>query len=169
MAIGYRVPGTKRLYAQPSSMSCWATVYAMMKSWKAGTGFATIRDAVAPLGQPWLGYFDRNTGIPPDQGANFERAVGFVREPRMNLSYQGWQGLLQRHGLLWVSGVVPGGIHDRVVEGIEGNEAANAVKMLIMDPDGGRRYAEPFDVFLRGFEGQAAVEPFFQDYQILHF
>ena len=41
--------------------------------------------------------------------------------------------------------------------------------MAIIDPAGGRRYNETLDTFIQGFEGQAAVEPFYQDYQILHF
>lgn len=163
------VIGTRYVYAQPSGMSCWATVYAMMKAWKRGQGFASVRAAVEPLGQPWLGYFDRDTGIPPTDGARFEAAVGFVREPRFNPSPAGWEQMLRRYGLLWVSGTVTGGIHDRIVEGISGDGTANGTQMYIVDPDGGRRYQESLGTFIRGFEGQAAVEPFYDDYQILHF
>ena len=65
MSVNVVVPGHKFVYAQPNSMACWATVYAMMMAWKQGAGFPNIRAAVAPLGPPWLGFFDRNTGIPP--------------------------------------------------------------------------------------------------------
>jgi len=169
MAVNYMVPGIKQLYAQPNGMACWATVYTMMFSWKTCTSFGTVRDTIAQLGQPWLGYFDRVTGIPPAEGRNFERATGLFREPRMNLSASGWENMLRSYGLIWVSGTVPGGIHDRILEGITGDESAAGTDMHIMDPDGGRRYTETFATFLRGFEGQAAVEPFYEDYQILHF
>jgi hypothetical protein len=170
MPVNYMVPGTKTLYAQPNTMACWATVYAMMRSWKQAQSFASIRAAVAPLGQPWLGYFDRNTGIPSNQGTNFEKATGLVREVRMNLSPTGWEDKLKKHGLLWVSGVITGGgLHDRILEGITGDETGPGTQMHIMDPAGGRRYPELLSVFLRSFEAQAAVEPFYQDYQILHF
>jgi hypothetical protein len=150
-------------------MACWATVYAMMKAWKQNAGFPNIRAAIVPLGQPWLGYFDNNTGLPFNQGSNFEQAVGLTREPRFNPSPQGWQSMLQSHGLLWVTGTVPGGVHDRILEGISGDETGPGTNMLIIDPAGGRRYRETLATFIQGFEGQAAVEPFYQDYQILHF
>jgi hypothetical protein len=169
MAVNFVVPGQKFLFAQPNTMACWATVYAMMKSWKQGRAFPNIRAAIAALGQPWLGFFDRNTGLPAAQGTNFERAVGLVREPRFNPSPQGWQDMLQRHGLLWVTGTIVGGIHDRILEGIGGDETGPGTNMRILDPAGGRRYQEPLSTFIQGFEGQAAVEPFYDDYQILHY
>lgn len=169
MAVNYTVPGTKYVFSQPNTMACWATVYAMMISWRRGIAFSNIRAAVTPLGQPWLGYFDSNTGVPSNQGTNFERAAGLVREARMNPSPKGWEAKLKTHGLLWVSGVVPGGIHDRILEGIVGDETGPGTSMHIIDPDRGRRYTEPLSVFIQGFEGQAAVEPFYEDYQILHF
>ena len=94
MAVANTVPGGRFVYAQPGSMACWATVYAMMKAWKQGRGFRTIREAIVPLGEPWLGYFDRNTGIPPTDGSRFEGAVQLVREPRFNPSPTGWQTML---------------------------------------------------------------------------
>lgn len=169
MSVSYIVPGQKNVYAQPNTMACWATVYAMMQSWKGGRRFANIRDAIVLLGQPWLGYFDRNTGIPPSEGLRFERATGLTREPRMNFSPQGWEANLKQWGLIWVSGTVTGGIHDRILEGIVGDETGSGTQMHIMDPDRGRRYTESLDTFLQGFEGQAAVEPFYDDYQVLHF
>jgi hypothetical protein len=86
-----------------------------------------------------------------------------------NFSPQGWERLLRSHGLIWVSGTVPGGIHDRILEGIVGDETGGGTLMHIMDPDGGRRYTETLSTFIVGFEGQAAVEPFHSDYQVLHF
>lgn len=167
--LNYTVPGLKFVYAQPSTMACWATVYTMMKSWKRGTGYPNIRGAIVPLGTPWITYFDSNTGIPPAQGSGFQAAVGLVQEPRSNPSPQGWQALLQQYGLLWVTGTVPGGIHDRILQGISGDETGPGTFMSIIDPSGGRQYLESLDTFLAGFEGQSKVEPFYSDYQILHF
>lgn len=169
MRVHYTVPGQTFVYAQPNTMACWATVYAMMKAWRQGRGFRNIRSAIMALGQPWLGYFDSNTGIPPAQGMNFERAVRLAREPRFNPSAEGWQSMLQAHGLLWLSGTVPGGIHDRILHGISGDGTGPGTRMFMIDPAGGRRYQEPLSTFIQGFEGQAAVEPFYDDYQILHF
>lgn len=77
--------------------------------------------------------------------------------------------MLVQYGLLWVTGAVTGGIHDRILAGISGDETGPGTQMAIIDPAGGRQYTEPASTFLVGFEGQAAVEPFYQDYQILHF
>jgi hypothetical protein len=169
MAVNFTVPGLRYIYAQPNTMACWATVYAMMQAWKQNKRFPNIRAAIVPLGQPWLGYFDRNTGIPPTAGTQFERAVGLIREPRFNPSVEGWQLMLIQYGLLWVTGTVPGGIHDRILEGISGDGTGPGTSMAIIDPDRGRQYTETLATFITGFEGQAAVEPFYQDYQILHF
>lgn len=169
MQLNYTVPRNKFVYAQPNTMACWATVYAMMKAWKRGTRFPNIRAAIIPLGNPWLDFFDRNTGIPPAQGGNFETAVGLVREPRTNPSPEGWQSLLQRFGLLWVTGTVPGGVHDRILQGISGDGSGPNTFMSIIDPDHGQQYLETLDIFRAGFEGQATVEPFYSDYQLLHF
>jgi Papain-like cysteine protease AvrRpt2 len=169
MTVNYTVPGQRTVYAQPNTMACWATVFTMMSAWKQGKTFPNIRAAIVPLGQPWLGYFDNNTGVPPTAGTAFERAVGLTREPRFNPSPEGWVSMLQQYGLLWVTGTVTGGIHDRILEGITGDGTGPGTVMYIVDPAGGRRYPETLDIFLQGFEGQAAVEPFYQDYQILHF
>jgi hypothetical protein len=41
--------------------------------------------------------------------------------------------------------------------------------MYIIDPDGGRQYTQAMSDFIIGYEGQASVAPFYDDYQILHF
>src|ERR1700740_2763845 len=84
--LNYTVPGIKFVYAQPTTMVCWATVCAMMKAWKRGTGFPQIRGAIVPLGTPWITYFDTNTAIPPAQGQNFQTSVGLMQEARGNPS-----------------------------------------------------------------------------------
>lgn len=169
MAVNYRVPGNRTVYAQPNTMACWATVYAMMSAWRLGKAYPDIRSAIVPLGQPWLGFFDANTGISGSQGPAFERAVALTREPRFNPSPEGWVSMLMNYGLLWVTGTVPGGIHDRILEGISGDGTGPGTTMYIVDPAGGRRYPELLGTFIQGFEGQAAIEPFYDDYQILHF
>ena len=169
MAVDFIVPGTKFLFAQQSTMSCWATCYTMMNSWKQKRRAQSIRAMIAALGQPWLRYFDANTGLPFNEGQNFERATNLVREPRVNFSPQGWESKLRAHGLLWVSTIVPGGVHDRIVEGIVGDETGPGTQVHLMDPDGGRRYTTPLAEFVTGYEGQAGVEPFYDDYQVLHF
>ena len=170
MSVHIQVPGMRWIYPQPSSLTCWATCYTMMTAWNRGQRWATIDAAITNLGQPWLSMFRSNLGIPPAQGTAFQQAAGLVREPRQNLSARGWQQKLSTHGLLWVSSVIAGvGIHDRILEGISGDETGDGTFVGIMDPNGGRRYTQTLREFSAAFEAQAAVEPFNADYQILHF
>ncbi|MGE3806941.1 MAG: peptidoglycan-binding protein, partial [Gemmataceae bacterium] len=174
--LPYDVPGIRDLFAQPTDNSCWATVYTMMISWRRQMSFVSIRAAIAaidPTTTKWVDFFDNDTGLPASEGRNFEFATRLVREPRMNLTIRGWVDMMRRHGLLWVSHAFRQGrnlfVHDRILEGMHGNGEPDGTFMKVMDPDGGRRYSEPFRVFLRKFELQAQVEPFHEDYQILHF
>ena len=58
-SIPYQVPGIKTVLAQPSSMSCRATVYCMMRSWKDQMSYP-IRDAVLKVGTKWADYYDKS-------------------------------------------------------------------------------------------------------------
>jgi hypothetical protein len=178
MAVQFAVPGEKFVFAQPTSNVCWATVYTMMISWKnqkrpvakEKNAAPNIQAAITELGQPWLSKVLSNVVIQPAEGKAFETATNMTREPRMNLSPQGWRDLLMKFGLLWVTGVNElGSVHDRILEGINGDETGDGTEMLIIDPNGGRRYSQVLSDFIKGFEAQAHVEPFDSDYQILHF
>jgi hypothetical protein len=169
MAYSYIVPGQRRLYAQPTSNTCWSTAFAMMKSWNTGARFHNVREAVVPMGQPWLGYFDTDTPVPPSQGDAFVAATGLTREPRFNPDVAGWHRLLVSYGLLWVSSMVPAGLHDRVLAGINGDGSPGGTSVYIMDPNGGRQYEQNYGEFSAQFERQAGIAPFYSDYQILHY
>ena len=70
-SIPYQVPGIKTVLAQPSPMSCWATVYCMMRSWKDQTSYP-IREAVLKVGTKWANYYDKSfaqTTVAPIHGA----------------------------------------------------------------------------------------------------
>ena len=168
-AFNYIVPGRKPVYAQPTGLTCWSAAYTMLMAWHDQRQFHSIRQAITPMGQPWLGYFDTNTAIPPQSGDSFVAATGLVREPRLNPDLGGWMLLLRRYGLLWVSSMVPAGLHDRVMAGVGGDGSPGGSSVYIMDPDGGRQYEQNFGAFMQQFEGQAGVEPFYSDYQILHY
>ncbi len=170
MAYSYIVPGRRTLFAQPTNNTCWSAAYTMLMAWHDQRRFHNIREAIAPMGQPWLSFFDTDTAIPPARGNDFVAATGLVREPRLNPDLGAWYTLLQRYGLLWVSTMVPEGLHDRVVAGVNGDGSPKGSSVYIMDPtNGGSQYELNFGTFVKQFEGQAKVEPFFDDYQILHY
>ena len=61
--VNYTVPGIVPALAQPTPMSCWATVYTMLASWK-GDQSVSIEDALADVGQRWVTIFaDPNGGL----------------------------------------------------------------------------------------------------------
>jgi peptidoglycan hydrolase-like protein with peptidoglycan-binding domain len=158
--IPYSVPGLKTVLSQPSPMSCWATVYCMMRSWKDQVSYP-IRDAVLRVGQKWADYYDQsypptNQGLPADQFGPFLREAGMDHEPMANLTIEQWARLLRTYGLLWIGASVTvnpnTGLHSRILEGITGNGEPASTFMKIIDPDGGRQYSEAFMVFLAKYE-----------------
>lgn len=158
--IPYKVPGFASVLAQPSPMSCWATVYTMMRSWRYQQSFG-IRDAVLAVGQKWADYYDQSypptqRGLPPAEFAPFLKAAQMTHQPMVNLTIDEWARMLRRYGLLWIGAAVKpevgSGLHSRIVEGIHGNGKHDGTFMEIIDPDGGKRYTEAFMTFLGKYE-----------------
>lgn len=169
--LPYTVPGLKSVIAQPTSMVCWATVHAMMRSWKLQLSLA-IRPAAAAVNEKYGVMVDQNLGLPPAEFGPFLDAADMVHEPMINLTIDGWVQLLRRHGLLWVgtlNSIGPGaGLHSRIIEGMSGDGSVDGTTMHIIDPAGGKRYTETFRDFLTKYEG--AFGSVSTDYfQIRHF
>lgn len=174
--IPYAVPGLKTVLSQPSPMSCWATVYCMMRSWKDQASYP-IRDAVLRVGQKWADFYDKsypptNQGLPSDQFGPFLQEARMEHEPMANLIVEQWGRLLRTYGLLWIGASVTvnpnTGLHSRILEGIAGDGEPSSTFMKIIDPDDGRQYSEPFMVFLAKYE--SGILSVSGDYfQIRHF
>ena len=64
--IKFEVAGTVPVMAQPTGMSCWATVTTMMMSWKQNQSL-TIEAAMGALGSDFLKVFKDDTGLFPDR------------------------------------------------------------------------------------------------------
>ncbi|MGY1705710.1 papain-like cysteine protease family protein [Geodermatophilus sp. SYSU D00697] len=156
--VGYTVPGTVPVLAQPSTMACWATVFAMMQSWREQRSM-TIETALATVGQRWVDVYQQNTGLSTKDKTEFLAAAGLVGEPPASWSVEGWEGLLRSCGPLWVTTdeqVGPSwGIHARVVTAIHGDGTPEGTRLSLIDPAGGRTYDETFAVFLPKFEEEA--------------
>lgn len=133
----YTVPS----YAQPTSMSCWATGIAMMVSWRDNISIAP--ESIAAV----LGYktqFDTG-GLGSEDVTAFER-WGLEWQPPMSYTVQGFFDLLDQNGPLWVAGN-PNAPHVRVVTGIVGDGTPDGTLIHINDPANGRQYTETFRVF----------------------
>lgn len=175
-AIPYQVPGTKTVLRQPSSMSCWATVYCMMRSWKDQSSYP-IRDAVLKVGQKWADHYDKSypptkQGLPSSEFGPFLQAARMDHQPMANVTIEQWGRLLRQYGLLWIGASVTvnpdTGLHSRILEGITGNGEPDSTFMRIIDPAAGNQYPEPFMVFLAKYEsGIRSVDG--EYFQIRHF
>ena len=176
-AIPYRVPGTKTVVAQPSPMSCWATVYCMMRSWKDQVSYP-IRDALERVGAKWAHYYDLSypptqQGLPPAEFGPFLRDAAMGHEPMANLTVERWADLLHTYGLLWIGASVTinpnTGLHSRILEGITGTGDPAGTFMQIIDPAGGRQYSEAFLIFLAKYESGIRSVGNSEYFQIRHF
>jgi hypothetical protein len=175
-SVPYAVPGVKTVVAQPSSMSCWATVYCMMRSWKMQRSFE-IRESVAAVGAKWAEKYDKsypptNQGMPSTEFGAFLQDARMQHQPMGNLTIDDWATLLRTHGLLWIGASVNmqphTGLHSRILEAIIGTGQPESTRMQIIDPAGGKRYTEPFMAFLAKYEaGIMSVSG--EYFQVRHF
>lgn len=169
MPLPYNVPGLKVVLAQPTSLVCWATVFTMMYSWRRQVS-VPIRQAVGDVDARFARMFDDNHAIPPQDFIPFLSTARMTHEPMINLTIEGWEEKLRRHGLLWVGTMNTdySGRHSRIVEGMQGDGSTSGTSMKIIDPDGGRRYDETFAEFLRKYEAAFTAHDDIY-YQIRHY
>jgi len=153
--VDYRVPGAVAALRQPSSMTCWATVAAMMLSWRHNASMP-IETALSRIGDEYADKFRRNEGLTGAEKAVFLAKAGLSAQPAMNLSIEGWQQMLRKYGPLWVTtDEQPGAgfaIHARLMTGIHGGGEANDTFVDIVDPGNGSEYKEKFADFLGKYE-----------------
>jgi hypothetical protein len=148
---------------QPTGMTCWATVGAMMMNWRAQV-CRSIADAMAEAGPRWAQMFALGQGLGAAQHRQFARACGLRVEPLMCIPPSTWLRMLRRHGPLAVVTANP--FHARIMRGLTettGNPSRLFVR--IIDPAGGRQYNLDFTRFNRDFEAVASSPR----YQIWHF
>ena len=84
---------------QTSPMACWATVCAMMWSWKTEEP-QTPAQAVASLGSPWDDYYLEDAGLPPGEEQAFADACGMNTLPPANYTIDAWVEMMSTHGPL---------------------------------------------------------------------
>lgn len=150
----YRVPGLIHGVKQDQGMSCWATCFTMMLSWKESMCL-TIEAAVRRLGEPFIAYYLTNHGLPIEQNLEFARRGNLKGEPLVNLSPEGLLDMLQRSGLLWKGyawmafnkGKQVLGRHIILVYGIQGDASGDGTQVFYLDPADGLSHAMTFSKF----------------------
>jgi hypothetical protein len=157
-AVNYRVPGIVQAIAQPSGMTCWATVASIMEMWRRQMSM-TIPTAISKAGQSYVNKFNANQGLLGSEKAPFLSGMGLSYQLPQSLAPWGWESLLRQYGPLWVTTdedpSAGFAIHARVMTGIRGDGTATGTHVDIVDPAGGRSYSERFDVFTRKYEEEA--------------
>jgi hypothetical protein len=171
--MSYSVPGFKIAIPQRSSLVCWATVYAMMRSWKDQKSYEpALALSDVDDGEYYVRLYNRNSDLLTTEFRKFISDAKMKLEPIRNWTVASWETLLRRYGLLWVGTlalVTDDVLHSRIIEGISGDGAPEHTTLAIIDPAGGRRYKESFATFVKKYEGayRSAQDNLY--YQIRHF
>lgn len=140
---------------QTLPMGCWATVYAMMRSWREGSPIE-VGDAVASLGEPWESYYLKDSGLPGGEEIAFVNSAGMIAKPPANYMLEAYVEMLEDFGPLWV--VIGDGIssHALLLVGIYGDMANlyDDSSFEFVDPlTGGFRYFSGLN-FAKIFEAE---------------
>lgn len=155
-SFSYRIPGTVPPIAQDKPMACWATVSAMMTSWRDNTVYS-IADAASKIGARWRKMYDDDTGMAGADKPAFLAAAGLAAEPPANYTIERYETLLREYGPLWVTtnegfGSPFSAVHARIVVGISGDGTPTGTMLDIVDPAGARTYTESFQTFVNKYE-----------------
>jgi hypothetical protein len=158
MAVRVRldIPALK----QPTPMSCWAAVYAMLLSWKINKP-VSIASAVATLGAPYTDYLAEDHGLPGGGELAFVKAAGLQALPPADYELKVFRDILRERGPAWI--IMGDGLtsHARLLVGIyspdEEEKLATyaATVMELIDPATGSYVYEPAMTFFQNFEREA--------------
>jgi hypothetical protein len=146
---------------QPSSNACWAAVYAMMFSWKAGKA-VTIAAALNPLGSQYTGYFRDDEGLPGGSELAFVKTAGMQAMPPADYPLSEYRDILRRRGPAWITTGDGLKSHARLLVGIYGPneeekyETYGATVMEFIDPEYGTYVYQSALEFSKQFEREAA-------------
>src|SRR5262249_10728996 len=99
LRVDYTVPGVFNLIAQPTNMTCWATVGAMMMSWHDQQSYP-IDAAMAKCGSKWAVMFAKNQGLKAEDHAAFADDAGMTYEQLACYPAEGWEQMLRVYGPL---------------------------------------------------------------------
>jgi len=141
----YFVPGKKVVIGQPTMMTCWATVYTMMRSWREAKTFA-IAEALEKPGKQYVELFKKNKGLLPSQFRDFWTRGGLTVRGFATFPDYIWYDLLRKHGLLAVgegNSLPPvTGLHLRIMEGMSVCGTPSDCYYIIDPGWGGQKYSE---------------------------
>jgi len=168
--LGFEVPGSVPELKQPSTMTCWATAYTMLVSWRDQVSYS-IEDALGRVGQKWVQHFKDNKPTFPEQEAELFAAAGLMAEPLASYTLDSWEAMLRQYGPLTVVIDVSGSgvVHMVVVTGIHGDGSPEGTTISLIDPLQGSRKSMKFSEFISMYEGGEEQRKRFKRHnQIIH-
>jgi hypothetical protein len=153
--VNYTVPEPIFIIKQPTDNICWATVAAMLTSWKAGQ-LRSIEDTMQSAGSLFVTLFQTNTGLGTRDKASFLRALHLTAEPPATYTAPALESKLRLWGPLWIT-TAEGpqsnfSIHARVLTGIMGDGSGSGTTLIIADPADGSKHLEKLHDFTSKME-----------------
>lgn len=146
--------------AQAKRMGCWATAATILASWKEKRSLGE-HALLQRAGGNWGSLYDSDAGLAGRQVAEFAKAVKLRAHAPQSYSPDGWKQLLGT-GPVWVgTAILDTSVpykHVRVVYGVEGDGTGAGTRLLLIDPDGGRRYSRTLVQFAQEIESVARQE-----------
>ena len=138
LEIDVSVAGDIPMLRQPKPNACWATIGAILQSWRRQESVG-IENLLEEINEGFGAIFDSDTGLPNEDVPDYMEALGLVAEPPMRLSVQGIADLVARHGPVWVTADEDIGpclsVHARVIIAVEGDGTPDGTLATIIDPD----------------------------------
>ena len=170
--IYFYTEGDIPVIAQPTGMSCWATVNTMLVSWKNQQSYS-IESVMDWLSSDFRQIFDSDTGLEGSRNQEWAAINGFSIEYESCETPQHILDLLQNHGPLIIIDDENNGttnadgnrswcVHARIIVGIEGEDVDDpaSVSLSIIDPNDGQQYMERFTAFEAKYEAMAGASNF---------
>ena len=147
---------------QNSHMSCWATVYTMMKAWKENRDNLSLRDALSSLGEEWIDYYLFDKGLPGGLEKKFVRETGMLSRAPASYPLETYVEMMREHGPLWI--ITGDGLtsHAKLLVGIYGYETAPSINEYedttfeFIDPATGSYFYQSALDFTKNFEAEAS-------------
>ena len=149
--IDFTVPGTIPKYSQPKYMDCWATAATIMVSWKEGKAYR-IEEVVSRAGTRYLEIYHRDSGLDASDKPAFLAALKLRAEAPQTFTLKGWLGLLQDHGLLWVTTIAGDDAHALIIKGMSGDGSYDGTRFSVIDPLGAREYTLSLTELIKKYE-----------------
>jgi len=158
----YRIEGIEAIH-QPTPMSCWCAVAAMMLSWKEQR-HVSIDEFVA-RNILWGILFDADAGLTNEDFKLLVFELGLTVHRPQNFMLQAYRQMLVDHGPVWIIAASDDGLasHARILVGYAGDTTRESSKTLesvcleLIDPATGEYVREDAVSFLSNFEREASL------------